>query len=71
MTLFRDDQEPELISLPLEGFNGYEYEAMEVMNCIKEGKTESDIMPLDETISIMETLDTVREQWGHEFPFEE
>lgn len=71
MTLYRNDQEPELISLPLNGFNGYEYEAMEVMNCIQAGKTESDLMPLDETLSIMETLDAVREQWGHKFPFEE
>ncbi|MEJ2448338.1 MAG: Gfo/Idh/MocA family oxidoreductase [Anaerolineales bacterium] len=71
MTLYRDDQEPELITLPLDGYNGYEYEAMEVMNCIKAGKTESEIMPLDETISIMKTLDAVRKQWGHKFPFED
>jgi len=60
-----------LIFLPLDGYNGYEFEVMEVMNCIRQGKTESDIMPLDETLSIIKTLDTVREQWGHKFPFEE
>ncbi|MGB2955319.1 MAG: Gfo/Idh/MocA family oxidoreductase [Anaerolineales bacterium] len=71
MTLHQEGKEPELISLPLDGYNGYEYEAMEVMNCIKAGKTESAIMPLDETLSIMKTLDAVREQWGHKFPFED
>ncbi len=71
MTLFQEGKEPEEIQMPLNGYNGYEWEAMEVMNCIKAGKTESDIMPLDETISIMETMDTVREQWGHKFPFED
>jgi predicted dehydrogenase len=70
MTIYVTGKEPELISMPLDGYNGYEYEAMEVMNCIKAGKTESEIMPLDETLSIMKTLDTVREQWGHKFPFE-
>lgn len=44
---------------------------MEIMNCIKKGKIESDIMPLDETLSIMKTLDSVREQWGYMFPCEE
>ncbi|MCD6425651.1 MAG: Gfo/Idh/MocA family oxidoreductase [Anaerolineales bacterium] len=71
MTLYLQGKEPELITLPLGGYNGYEYEAMEVMNCIKAGKTESDIMPLNETISIMKTLDTFRDQWGHKFPFED
>jgi predicted dehydrogenase len=70
MTLHVEGKEPELIDMPLDGYNGYEFEAMEVMNCIKAGKTESDIMPLDETVSIMKTMDTVREQWGYKFPFE-
>jgi hypothetical protein len=71
MTLHREGKDPEEITMPLNGYNGYEWEALEVMNCIKAGKTESDIMPLDETLSIMKTMDTVREQWGHKFPFED
>ncbi len=71
MTLYQEGKEPEEIHMPLNGYNGYEWEAMEVMNCIQAGKTESEIMPLDETISIMETMDSVREQWGHKFPFED
>jgi predicted dehydrogenase len=70
MTLFREGEDPKKISLPLNGYNGYEWEALEVMDCILAGKTESEIMPLDETLSIMHTMDTVREQWGHKFPFE-
>ena len=71
MTLYREGKEPEEIHIPMDGYNGYEWEALEVMNCIQAGKTESEIMPLDETISIMKTMDTVREQWGHKFPFED
>lgn len=49
---------------------GYNFEAEEVMNCLRAGKTESDIMPLDETLAIMQTLDEVRQQWNFRFPFE-
>jgi dihydrodiol dehydrogenase / D-xylose 1-dehydrogenase (NADP) len=39
--------------------NGYEYEALEVMNCISEGKLQSDIMPQEETLKIMNIMDEI------------
>jgi predicted dehydrogenase len=48
--------------------NGYIFEAEEAMQCLREGRKESRIMPLDETLSIMKTLDTLRKQWGLEYP---
>ena len=39
---------------------GLRYEAAEVVRCVREGLTESPALPLDETISIMETLDAIR-----------
>ena len=50
--------------------NGYNYEAVEVMECLRSGKLESDVMPLDESLSIMETLDQIRAQWGLKYPME-
>ena len=50
--------------------NGYNYEAVEVMNCINNGKTESDVMQLDETLEIMKTMDELRFQWGLKYPGE-
>jgi predicted dehydrogenase len=50
--------------------NGYNYEALEVSQCLREGKLESDLMPLDETLAIMKTLDTIRSQWGLKYPME-
>jgi predicted dehydrogenase len=50
--------------------NGYNYEAEEVMNCIREGKTESNIMPLDESLVLMETMDEIRAQWNFKYPCE-
>jgi hypothetical protein len=62
-------QEDRTESLPLEA-NGYNYEATEVMNCLRAGKLESDVMPLDETLAVMETLDQIRAQWGMRYPME-
>ncbi|MCP4592500.1 MAG: gfo/Idh/MocA family oxidoreductase, partial [bacterium] len=61
--------EDRVLDLPFEG-NGYNYEAVEVMNCLRGGKTESDVMPLDETLSIMQTMDRIRAQWGLRYPME-
>lgn len=59
----------EEVELPLEG-NGYNYQAVEVMNCLRAGKTESDVMPLDETVALMEVMDNIRAQWGLKYPME-
>jgi predicted dehydrogenase len=42
--------------------NGYNYEAIEVGRCLRAGRRESDVVPLDETLAIMRTLDQVRAQ---------
>ncbi|OQA43520.1 MAG: 1,5-anhydro-D-fructose reductase [Chloroflexi bacterium ADurb.Bin325] len=69
LTLQRAGHEPETLALPMQG-NGYNYEAAEAMACLRAGKLESAVMPLDETLAIMETLDTLREQWGLRYPME-
>ncbi|MEI6422546.1 MAG: Gfo/Idh/MocA family oxidoreductase, partial [Lentisphaerota bacterium] len=51
------------ITAPFAG-DGHIYEIEEVERCIRDGKTESDIMPLDETLRVMESLDVIRGQWG-------
>jgi hypothetical protein len=42
----------------------------EVMRCLREGLRESPTLPLDETVSVLETLDEVRRQIGVRYPFE-
>ena len=69
MTLVIKGQEPQLIEAPKTGV-GHHYQANEVSRCIAAGKTESDIMPLDESLSIMKTMDTLRAQWGLKYPME-
>ena len=50
--------------------NGYEYEAEEVNNCLREGKTESDMVPLKDTLEIIKVMDKIRAQWGLTYPQE-
>ncbi|MCL2763184.1 MAG: Gfo/Idh/MocA family oxidoreductase [Treponema sp.] len=56
--------QPEFIS------NGYNYEAEAVMDCIREAQTESPVMPWNESMVIMETMDTIRAQWHFRYPSE-
>ena len=65
MTVFnKDGSAPETIENPLDGYIGYEYEAIEVMDCIRAGKLESTIMPLDESLAMMKTIDSMRTTWA-------
>jgi len=50
--------------------NGFEEEIYEVCRCIDAGKTESDVLPLDESIAMLELMDTVRGQCGIVYPFD-
>ena len=63
LTLCRADGNEETVHLPYLG-NGYTHEAIEAMECLRNGKLESEIMSLDESLSIMNTLDAIRRQWG-------
>ena len=60
-------KEPIHIKIPYKE-NGFEYQMIEVGKCLQEGKLESDVMSLDESLSIIKTMDRIREQWGLEYP---
>jgi hypothetical protein len=47
---------------------GYASEAEEVMCCLDEGKTQSDIVPLSFSLKLIETLDRIRAAAGIVFP---
>jgi predicted dehydrogenase len=50
--------------------NGLRFEIAEVHRCLAEGRMESDVMPLDETLVLARTLDEIRHQIGLVFPGE-
>lgn len=55
--------EPETVTLPYVEGENFRYEIAHAMECIEAKKIESDIMPLSKTLSIMQTMDTLRAQW--------
>lgn len=66
------DADNNLIDSFLQPFavNGYEYEAEEVNRCIREGRPDSRINPLNDTLAIIKLMDQIRAQWGLVYPKE-
>lgn len=62
-SLVVDQKEIEVLEEEIIG-NALNYEAEEVMSCLRKGLKESPLMPLDESIQIMETMDQIRKPWG-------
>lgn len=60
----------EEVTITIDG-PGYRYEAEEAMRCLKDGKKESNLLPLEETLGIMKIMDQVRRQWGLVYPQEQ
>lgn len=67
--LTRSDGTTETWARPYEG-NGYQFEAMHVMDCLRERRTESPVMPLDESYALLQTTDALRAEWGVTYPQE-
>lgn len=70
LTIVRQGQAAETLHFDVPG-EGFQFEVEAVSAYIRAGATESEIMPLDETLAIMETMDRMRAGWGLRYPFEE
>ena len=70
ITVYGTDDRPLAVYTVPKQISGYEYEFLECRNGIMQGKTESERMPMDETVYVMEFMDTLRETWGVSFPGE-
>ncbi len=64
-----DDHEVDRYESPIRE-HGLAYEAAEFARLLAAGRTESDLLPLGETLEIMQVLDDVRRQLGVRFPGE-
>lgn len=69
ITLGRHGEDEQVFDTSYEGW-GFVFEAAEVMRCLREGVTESPVMPLNETLQIMQTMDALRAQWQLIYPCE-
>jgi dihydrodiol dehydrogenase / D-xylose 1-dehydrogenase (NADP) len=74
------DEKPEIFETPLQDdqkkYNfgrseGLHYEADHVFECLNNGKTESPIASLDDSLMLAEVVDTLRAQLGIKFPHDE
>ena len=74
MVVTRPGRAPETLTLEPDcldrGGPGFQHEIREVHRCLREGLIESPLMPLDETLEIVRTMDTCRAQWGMKYPGE-
>jgi predicted dehydrogenase len=69
LTLSIKGKDDQVIDVSDEG-NGFNYEAAEVMRCLRAGRLESELLPLDESLAIMRTMDLIRAPWGLKYPSE-
>jgi hypothetical protein len=61
--LGRTGQEPETFELPPVG-RGYSHELIEVTQCLRDGRSESSVMPLADTLAVQRVLNGACEQLG-------
>jgi len=57
------EEQKRTVEMPYTGW-GYAFEAAHVMECLEKEMLESDQLPLDFTLDLTETLDTIREKIG-------
>lgn len=58
----------ERIEHPVPAGHGMHYEADEAARCLRDGKMESEVMSLSESILVMEAMDTLRAQNDFKYP---
>jgi predicted dehydrogenase len=67
LTLFSDKEKKKEVAFKYDG-NGYHFEAIEAMKCLKAGLTECPELPLDFSLDLMGLLDEIRGQCGIRYP---
>jgi len=70
LTLVRDGKKDKVLPVKLKQHLRYHYEAEAVMESIRKGELQNQLMPWDKTMEIMRILDQIRGQWGFKYPVE-
>ncbi|GAB3705437.1 Gfo/Idh/MocA family protein [Mariniluteicoccus flavus] len=63
LVVHRRGEDPREVALPPTG-KGYTHEIVEVNTCLREGRSESEVMPLSDTLAVMRILDEGCRQLG-------
>ncbi len=64
---YDDEQNPQLFETPYVG-NGFEEQIIEFNRCLREGRKESDLIPLTQSREIARQMDEIRRQVGVVYP---
>ena len=67
--LSRPDTPDDLAQAPLR-INGFEEQIEEVMRCVRARRTESDIVPLAESLALINWIETLRRRIDVTYPFD-
>jgi predicted dehydrogenase len=67
LTVWEEGGSEETYDFDIPG-TGYQFEAAHAMECLRTGKTESPLLPLDFSLDLIETLDRIRKVAGIVFP---
>ena len=67
VTITDSPQSPRTYAVDVLG-NGYVHEIEEVQRCLREGLTESPLVPPDDTVALMRQMDQIRAQTGTSLP---
>jgi|TARA_B100001996_G_scaffold67407_1_gene49047 predicted dehydrogenase len=65
-TIYLSTGEEIKINKPFQGF-GYQFEALEAQNCLLNNKIESPTFPLENSLSVLRTMDDLRKEWGVQY----
>jgi hypothetical protein len=68
-TLHAGGDAPQSVEAPFR-INGFEYEIEEAMRCIRASLGESPLLPLAESLAVVELMDAMRARIGVRYPFE-
>jgi predicted dehydrogenase len=69
--VIHDRKRDEVIEVPPGNGHGYGLEVAEVARCLQAGELESPLVPLDETVGILEVIDEARRQVGARYTADE
>ncbi|MBF7074211.1 Gfo/Idh/MocA family oxidoreductase [Glaciecola sp. MH2013] len=63
-TVHKDGEDLQNFSYPFEDHENFSFEIQHMHDCVKQSLTESPILPAQESIAVLQTMDALRAQWG-------
>ncbi|WP_310650764.1 Gfo/Idh/MocA family oxidoreductase [Colwellia sp. MB3u-8] len=64
LQLYIGNEAVQTLEFPFDEDESFTFEIADAMQCIRQGKSQSDTLPLAKTLAMITTMDTIRAQWG-------